>query len=86
MTNDTLIRIHSNIATLLAQGQFPGSAAPALAEAQSFVAAVLADLEKQSGKAAEGTRSSVRDGSDPSGMVGGGIPNRGKQGRRKKGK
>lgn len=44
--NPDVKRVYQNIAALLANGTYPGNAAEALAEAQHFVANILAKLDE----------------------------------------
>lgn len=42
-----LLRVYENVQFLLREGQFPGGAAPAVAEAQSLIAGVVEQLRKE---------------------------------------
>lgn len=82
---DPVKQAYSNIRALLLEGSFPGKYAPVVAEAVGFVSRLIEEMDKQNGEGQQ-DGSGVRSEENPSGMDGGPVPNRGKQGRRKKGK
>jgi hypothetical protein len=82
--NDNMSRIVNNIKTLLINGQFNGGAAPAIAEALSFLDALTAQDEKNDKEAK--ADDSDRDEKDAARLPSGGNGNRRRQGRKAKGK
>jgi hypothetical protein len=82
----TAERIYKNIQVLLSNGQFPGSHAAAVAEAQSFLDLIVKQLEEVNVQAGTETGSSVQSEADAGRVGRESGRNRGKQGRKSKAK
>jgi hypothetical protein len=75
-------RIVANIEVLLQKGSFPGETAPALVEAQQFVAEFKAKLTEEIAKDGK----SLRDAQDEAGLPSGDLPDRGRKSRKRNSK
>jgi hypothetical protein len=82
----TVKRIYENISILLSTGQFPGSAAEAVLEAQSFVSKFIQEIEASNGQAGSETGSSVQPEENASRVGSDAVGSGRKQGRKPKAK
>lgn len=75
--------IYQNILILLSDGQFPGSAAPAIAEAQEAIRHILQEIIKREDEAgSQQSGSVVGDAQGADRVVGGEVPDPKRKGRR----
>lgn len=76
-------RIYQNLAVLLAEGQFPGSAAPAVAEAQELVSRILQEIDRSEEASREQSSGSVVGNETESDrVVSGEVPRPSRKGRK----
>lgn len=81
-----LIRIYTNIQTLLAEGMFPGKFGAVATESLDLVSSIIAKLEQDSGQETGSDGSSVGDAPDAARVAGGEVQPVGRKGRKRKGK